>query len=281
MRGLHAALIVLAGVAVANIGNYAFHVLAAQLLGPDSYGGVVSLLTLSGLISLPLAGAQLAVARAVAAHDGRGDREAIGRLMTRGVVLALAVGGLIAMLMAVLSPAIAQVLDVGSRSAIVITAVITIPAVTMPVVSGSRPGLAAIRVARRFDGARHHPEDAPFLVFFALGARTTGAVLATLLAASIALGATLWPLPYCREAREADGGRRRGKRAPTRPGHPRASRVHRTDFRRRARRQDSVLEPRRRHLRRCISHRPRRPLSSRCDRNGAAAKGFGTGAREP
>lgn len=194
MRGLHAGLIVLAGVAVANLGNYAFHVLAAHLLGPASYGGVVSLLTLSGLISLPLAGVQIGVARSVAAYEARGDRDTVGRLMTRGVLLALGVGAMIAVVISALAPVIDAALDVGSRSAIVITAVVTVPAVAMPVVWGIVQGLQRYRLLAASMALGTILKALLFLLFFALGGRLTGAISATLLAGTIALAVTLWPL---------------------------------------------------------------------------------------
>lgn len=203
MRGLHAGLIVLAGVAAANIGNYVFHLLAAHLLGPDSYGGVVSLLTLSGLISLPLAGVQIAVARAVATYEARGDHDATGRLLTRGVLLALTVGAAIAALMSALTPVIESTLDVGSATAIVLTALVTVPAIAMPVVWGVAQGLQRYGLLALSMVVGTALKALLFLVLFLLGARLAGAILATLVAGAIALAVTFWPLRHL--ARPAGG----------------------------------------------------------------------------
>jgi O-antigen/teichoic acid export membrane protein len=194
MRGLHAGLIVLAGVAVANAGNYAFHLLAAHLLGPASYGGVVSLLTLSGLISLPLAGVQIGIARNVAAHEARGEREAVGRVLSRGLVLALGVGTTIALAMIALLPAIERLLDVGSTSAIVLTALLTIPGVAMPVVWGVVQGLQRYKLLALSMALGTMLKTALFLALFMLGGELTGAILATLLAGAIAVVVTVWPI---------------------------------------------------------------------------------------
>lgn len=63
MPCVHAGAIIFAGIAAANVGNYAFHLLFARTLGPSAYGDVASLVALAGLISLPLGGAQVMVAR--------------------------------------------------------------------------------------------------------------------------------------------------------------------------------------------------------------------------
>lgn len=203
MRGLHAGLIVFAGVGAANIGNYAFHLLAAHLLGPDSYGGVVSLLTLSGLVSLPLAGVQIAVARAVATHEARGNRAATGRLLTRGVLLALGVGAAIAALMSALTPVIERALGVGSATAIVLTALVTVPALAMPVVWGVAQGLQRYGLLALSMVIGTALKAMLFLGFYLLGARLAGAILATLVAGALALAVTLWPFRHL--ARPAEG----------------------------------------------------------------------------
>ena len=194
MRGLHAGLIVFAGVAAANLGNYTFHLLAARLLGPASYGSVVSLLTLSGLVSLPLAGVQIAVARSVAAHEARGDRDAVGRLLSRGALLSLAVGGGLALLIVALLPAIESLLDLGNPTAIVLTALITIPAVVMPVLWGVVQGLQCYRLLALSMALGTALKSLLFLGFFVLGGRLTGAILATLVASALAVAVTLAPL---------------------------------------------------------------------------------------
>jgi hypothetical protein len=71
MRGVHAGVIVFLGIAAANLGNYAFHLISARWLGPTDYGDVASLVALAGLISLPLGGVQVLVARRVAAAAAR------------------------------------------------------------------------------------------------------------------------------------------------------------------------------------------------------------------
>ncbi len=96
--GAKAGAIILVGIATLNLANAAFHLLSARLLGPSQYGDVVSLVAAQGLIGLPLAGVQYAIARFVAddaargdASGGRGVHQAgrHGNLASVGVIVAL------------------------------------------------------------------------------------------------------------------------------------------------------------------------------------------------
>jgi O-antigen/teichoic acid export membrane protein len=89
------ALVLGAGMAVANAGNYAFNVVMAFLLGPEAYGALAALLALVLVGSVPGLALQAVVARRVAlAGSGRASSDAawpgVGWLVGRaGLALAL------------------------------------------------------------------------------------------------------------------------------------------------------------------------------------------------
>jgi len=89
------ALVLGAGMAVANAGNYAFNVVMAFLLGPEAYGALAALLALVLVGSVPGLALQAVVARRVAlAGSGRAPSDAawpgVGWLVGRaGLALAL------------------------------------------------------------------------------------------------------------------------------------------------------------------------------------------------
>ncbi|MGH2922152.1 MAG: hypothetical protein ACRDKU_08820, partial [Gaiellaceae bacterium] len=77
MPGLRAGSIVFLGIAAGNVGNYVFHFISARLLGPAPYGEVASLVAVTGLLSLPLVGVQVAVTRYVAGFAAKGEADSI------------------------------------------------------------------------------------------------------------------------------------------------------------------------------------------------------------
>ena len=66
--------------------------IGACQLGPPLYGDVASLTALIGLITLPLVGVQMAVARYVAGFNELGDAASIHVLYRKGLLVGLAVG---------------------------------------------------------------------------------------------------------------------------------------------------------------------------------------------
>ena len=66
------ALVLGAGMAVANAGNYAFNVVMAFLLGPEAYGALAALLAVVLVGSVPGLALQAVVARRTALATGAG-----------------------------------------------------------------------------------------------------------------------------------------------------------------------------------------------------------------
>jgi O-antigen/teichoic acid export membrane protein len=141
MPGVRAGSIVFLGIAAGNVGNYVFHFISARLLGPASYGDVASLVAITGLLSLPLVGVQVAVTRYVAGFAAKGEADSIRLLFIKALRLALAVGVVATAALGILAVPLREFLGIGSTSAVVFTALVTLPAVASPVVWGLAQGL--------------------------------------------------------------------------------------------------------------------------------------------
>lgn len=141
MRGVHAGAIVLVGILAMNAGNYAYHLVAGRSLGPDDYGEIVALLTLAGLIGLPLGGAQMAIARYVAQLSAEGRPREITALARLGLGAAAVLALTIAVTLIVLTPLLDRALSIDSGVAVALTGVLMIPSLTMPVAIGVAQGL--------------------------------------------------------------------------------------------------------------------------------------------
>jgi O-antigen/teichoic acid export membrane protein len=194
VRGLHAGALVLMGVFALNAGNYLFHLIAARHLGPARYGDLATLVAISGLISLPLGGVQVWVARSVAQYRAVGDEEAI-RWFTRRVGRYLAVvatAGTLALL--ALTPAIQSVLGIASVAAVMITALTAFPAIVSSVSWGLAQGLERFGLVSLTYAAGPVARIGLTLLAFAVGLQVGGAMLATLLSMCVGLLLPLWAL---------------------------------------------------------------------------------------
>jgi O-antigen/teichoic acid export membrane protein len=194
MGGAKAGAVMLVGVAVVNVGNYLFHLVAARDLGPQNYGDLVALLTLSSLISLPLAALQIVVGRYVARFTALGAQEEATRLNRRAITGTLAFAAVATLAIIVLAPLLEEWLSISSVPALILTATLTIPTALTPVVWGVAQGLQRFAllalamvlgtVARLFG----------LVVFVIAGLSTFTAVTATLLGMSISMLVPLVPL---------------------------------------------------------------------------------------
>src|SRR5687767_2489105 len=145
MPGVHAGAIVFLGIAAANIGNYAFHLISARTLGPSAYGDVASLVALAGMISLPLGGVQVIVARRVASDAAGGRAARISAFARRSVSVAIVAGIAFAAVLMAASPFLADWLDIDSVPAVLLTAAFATTAVLTPALWGLAQGLQEFR----------------------------------------------------------------------------------------------------------------------------------------
>lgn len=141
VRGVRAGVVVFAGIAAANLGNYVFHLVAGRSLGPATYGDVASLVALIGFFSLPLVGLQVATARFVADFAARGDDDAVATFFTRSAAIGLVAAGAMAAVLLLGAAPLQRVLDIESRAAVVLAVAVVVPSVLTPICWGVAQGL--------------------------------------------------------------------------------------------------------------------------------------------
>lgn len=144
-RGVRASAVLLAGTSAVLAGAYAYNLVCIRWLGAAAYGDVAALTALSTILLLPLLGVQAALAREVAAFRARGNDAATGALLTltlrRGAITAvLATLGLI-----VLSPAIAELLNISRTGSVVAAAFLVGTGAAQPVFQGFLQGVERFR----------------------------------------------------------------------------------------------------------------------------------------
>ena len=194
MPGLHAGAIVFLGIAAANVGNYAFHLITARTLGPSSYGDVASLIALAGLISLPLGGVQVIVARRVATDAAAGRAGGISAFARRSVLFASIAGLAFATLLILASPFLADWLDIDSLPAVLLTAALAAPAVLTPALWGLAQGLQRFWALAVAMGLSPLFRVVTVAILLAAGFGVSGAMAATLVAAVLGIAAPAWAL---------------------------------------------------------------------------------------
>jgi O-antigen/teichoic acid export membrane protein len=187
VTGLRAGGIVLIGIAGANIGNYLFYLISARVLGPSLYGDVASLSALTGLITLPLVGVQLAVARYVAGFTELGNKAAINVMYRRGLVIGLLAGACLTVLLTALAVPMQRILEISSVSAVVITTLVALPTILVPIVSGLAQGLQRFWVFAFGIGAGPMIRAILAAVFLGIGLGVSGAMAATTLSTALAV----------------------------------------------------------------------------------------------
>jgi O-antigen/teichoic acid export membrane protein len=210
ISGLRAGVIVFAGIGFANLGNYVFNLLSARSLGPSSYGDVATLTALTGIVGLPLGGAQIFVARHVAALAVR-DRP----LNDDGYVSAFAGACIVAgigltVFLLALSPVIQRALSIHSLWAVVFTVAFTTPAFLSPALLGAAQGRQRFFLLAVAIGGPPLVRIVLVAVFLTAGFGATGAMAATFVASLIGVGVVIVPL--------------RNALAPIRAWRPRMSR---------------------------------------------------------
>ena len=124
-----------------QLGNAAFHLLAARLLGPSQYSEIVSLVAVAGLISLPFGGIQFVVARFVAVDATTGDTARMGAFIRRAVIATAIVAAALSVVLTIASPLLQNALGVGGLTPVVLTTLYTLPALLAPTFWGVAQGL--------------------------------------------------------------------------------------------------------------------------------------------
>jgi O-antigen/teichoic acid export membrane protein len=185
MRGLHAGAIVFVGMAAANLGNYVFHFLTARSLGPGSYGDVATLAAIAGIIALPLGGVQVFVARHVAAEAARRDPFNADRYVSAFSGAMAVSGGVLTLLFLIASPLVQDALSIRSLSAVMLTALYTLPCFVGPALVGAAQGRQRFVLVAASVGVPPIARIAFVAIALAAGFGVSGAMAATFLAAIV------------------------------------------------------------------------------------------------
>lgn len=178
--GVQAGLIVLLGVVALNGGNYVFHLIVARRLGTDRYGDFATLITLSSLISLPLGGLQIWVARYVARADAAGQLSDAHWFIRRTTVYLTVAGAAGTAIFAALAWPIQQALGLASIGAVLVTALTVGPSVLTPVAWGLAQGLERFGLLAIAYGSGPIARLGLIFATLAVGWSVGGAMLATL-----------------------------------------------------------------------------------------------------
>jgi O-antigen/teichoic acid export membrane protein len=191
VRGIRAGAIVFAGIVAVNVGNAAFHLIAARYLGPVDYSEVVSLLALAAIVSVPFTALQVVVARQVAGNVGRGAASAVSSGVRRALGLAGGIGLLITLLLIAATPFIRSALGIDGVWPVVLTAAMTVPALLTPVAWGLAQGLQRFGVLVLSMALGVGLRLALLVALVVVGLTVEGAMAVTIAGGAIALVVTL------------------------------------------------------------------------------------------
>jgi O-antigen/teichoic acid export membrane protein len=194
MGGVRAGAIVFAGVAAANVGNAAFHLIAGRWLGPAEYADLAALLALLGLVSFPLGAVQIALAQRVAYLAARREGGSIRSLYRATLGAALAIGTGLMLVMAATAGLIGRALDVDGTLAVLMAAASVLPAALAPVVIGLAQGLERFVLFAATQAGAPVLRIISLIPLLALGAGVPGALTATLAASLLVLLVPGWLL---------------------------------------------------------------------------------------
>ena len=196
MSGVRAGVLVFIAVGLSNVCSYGFHLVSARTLGPSSYGDVATLAAVAGILTLPLAGVQVFVARHVSGGITRGRAINDGGYVSSFCGAMLAIGAGIAVVLVVATPLIKSVLGIASLTAVVLAVLSVAPAFVSPALVGVAQGLqrfVLLSVAIAAPAALR-----VILAAAALGAGfgVAGAMAASLVAVAAAALIPLWVLRH-------------------------------------------------------------------------------------
>jgi O-antigen/teichoic acid export membrane protein len=187
VSGVRAGFVVLAGVIALNAGNYLFHLIVARRLGPERYGDLATLVTLSSLVALPLSGVQIWVARYVAQRRAAGRDDSIHWFVRRAGLYLMLVGCAASGLLVLAAWPIQQALGIASLAAVIVTALTVFPAVLTPLPWGLAQGLERFSLVALAYGCGPVVRLALVFIAFGMGLKVGGAMLATLASMLVAL----------------------------------------------------------------------------------------------
>ncbi len=102
------------GTIIGGAGNYVYHLLMGRMLGPTDYGILVSLISLSYLLSIPVGTLNLVIIKFVSAFKGKKDVASISALFRIGTKKVLPFSFLVLLIFLILTPLITSFLHLPS-----------------------------------------------------------------------------------------------------------------------------------------------------------------------
>ena len=131
------------GLAVANVATYIYTVLAARLLGPQSYGALASLMAVLLVISVIQLGIQTTAARRISA-----DPEHVGQIEREILALTYRAAAVVGVFLLILTPLLDRLLRLDSLPAAALVAVSAVPLTIVGGQLGHPAGRAAVVAGR-------------------------------------------------------------------------------------------------------------------------------------
>ena len=189
-----------------NAGNYLFPRHSGARTGPARYGDSATLVILAGLISLPLSGVQIWVARHVAEYESTDDRDAVHWFVRRVGLLLAAIGSTVTVVLLALVYPIQHALAIASPAAVALAALTAFPAIVSPVTWGLAQGLQRFTLVAVIYASGPVARIGLMIVAFSIGLHVGGAMLATFGSMMLALLLPLWILREWFRPAAARGG---------------------------------------------------------------------------
>jgi O-antigen/teichoic acid export membrane protein len=192
--GVRASFVLLAGTLAVMVGAYAYNLVCIRWLGARDYGDVAALTALSTILLLPLLGVQAALAREVAGFRANENDAAIAALVRLTIRRGALLGGAAVAVLLLLTPLIAELLNIATLSGAVAAVLLAGAGAAMPVFQGFLQGLERFRkvaVALAVYGLGRPLLAAPLIL---AGFGVAGAISAATLAAVAAAALAFWAL---------------------------------------------------------------------------------------
>lgn len=190
--------IVIAGVIVSNLLAYAFHFIAARMLGPQDYGVFGALMSLFLLIALPAGALSFAITKYTARFNYEKELGMIAVLRRKIQNDILVFSGIILLLIIIFARVIANFLKISSVIPVIIIGVTLAFTLLLPVNRGILQGMQRFFVLSVNTVIEALARVVLLVLFLFWGYGVNGAILAYGLAYLIAF---LWIFPYIKETK--------------------------------------------------------------------------------
>ncbi len=205
-HALQQGMVLLFATFLGNLLQYLFHFMAGRMLGPTEYGILASLLALGAILTVPGGIAQTVITQYVASFHAHQELERAGNFVVTATRLLAVVGVAAFVLIAVVSPVAASILNIPGAVPIVAMGSMFLFAGPLTTLTGALQGL------QRFYGLAIQSVLGPGfrlvagLVLIGVGAGASGALSATAVSNLIVLALTAVMLRDLLAVRRGDSG---------------------------------------------------------------------------